>query len=511
MQRLSAVDDNAALPLMLLDRLKKILRDYGKVDSNNYQHMRANAQVNPRPIYHKVKRFFVRAMRRFLSWIEEEHMAVIDVRSLVGREVQGWALWEVLGKGADGIVYMGERAGEQAAVKIFFPEQLERYGFEQQQQRLELQLQLKGAKHHPNLVQIFEGGVDSELGTLYLVMEYVPGSSLDKILDKLPTEAIPPLIKQLADAAQFLEEKELVHRDIKPANIVISNDFKKLTLLDLGVVLRPPDVMDDRISGDEFVASVRYSPREFVWRDELGTDQNAWRAVTFYQIGATLHDMIMRYPIFKGRDTPPAKLYEAVKLHPPEISSNECATWLVKLAETCLIKSWRERIKHLDWASFAGPIPAGENTQLRDIRLKQIKAEELRFKAKEEAILMPKASQQQELWRLQNGLYLELRQFLMSNPVFPAFSGGHNVTNSGYELIFIFDANPELLFHHIVKVSISLRIANEGEAATEIIFIGAKDSQQIFAASWSEIFSVERAAALCEQAFAQTVTRALDN
>lgn len=454
----------------------------------------------------------MKAARRILSWIEEHDVTVMDVRSLVGREVQGWALWEVLGKGADGIVYMGERAGAQVAVKVFFPEQLERYGFEQQQQRLELQLQLKGKKHHPNLVEIFDGGVDVELRTLYLVMEYVPGNSLDKILEKLPSDAIGPLVKQLASAAQFLEEKDLIHRDIKPANIVISDDFKTLTLLDLGVVLRPPDAMDDRISGDEFVASVRYSPREFVWRDELGTDRDAWRAVTFYQIGATLHDMIMRYPIFRGRDTPPAKLYEAVKLHPPEIFSKDCEQWLVTLAQACLIKSWRERLKNVNWASFEGPAPAGDRSQLRDLRLRQIRADEMRLQAKEaESSMPPRASRAQELWRLQNGLFLELRQFLMSDPVFPTFSGSHSASDGGYELRFAFEENPDLLFLKVITVSIVLRVASDTEAATDIIFTGKLESVEVFAASWREMFSVERAAELCEQAFAQTVEKALEN
>ncbi|MDD0812540.1 protein kinase [Curvibacter sp. RS43] len=462
--------------------------------------------------YRWMRRIIAQIARRLLSWIEEQDVPVIDVRSLVGREVQGWALWEVLGKGADGIVYVGERAGEQVAVKVFFPEQLERYGFEQQQQRLELQLQLKGKKHHPNLVEIFDGGFDAELQTLYLVMEYVPGHSLDKILEKLPANAIAPLIKQLASATKFLEDQELVHRDIKPANIVISEDFKTLTLLDLGVVLRPPDAMDDRISGDEFVASVRYSPREFVWRDELGTDPDAWRAVTFYQIGATLHDMIMRYPLFRGRDTPPAKLYEAVKLHPPEISSTECEQWLITLAQACLIKSWRERLNNLSWASFEAPPPEADRSQLREIRLKQVRADELRLQAKEsESSLPPKASRTQEIWRLQNGLFLELRQFLMSNPVFPTFSGGHLASNGGYEIQFVFEKTPDLLFTEALTVNIKICIAGETEAATDIAFTGTSNSVEIFAASWREMFSVERAAELCEQAFAQTVAKALEN
>lgn len=434
-----------------------------------------------------------------------------NVRNLVGHEVQGWALWEILGTGADGIVYMGERAGTQVAVKIFFPEQLQKYGFEQQQQRLELQLQLKGKKHHPNLVYIHDGGFDNDLQTLYLIMEYVPGRSLDKVLDKLPTAAIAPLIHQLAEAARFLEEKDLFHRDIKPANIVISDDYKLLTLLDLGVVIRPPEKIEDRLSGFDFVASVRYSPREFVFRDELGNDANAWRAVTFYQIGATLHDMIMRYPIFEGRDTPPARLFEAVKLHPPEISSDDCPQWLIKLAEACLIKSWRERLKHVEWDSFSGPKSTEDRSYIQEIRRRQVRADELRLKAKEEENnVMPRASRAQDLWRLQRGLFFELRQLIMSEPVFPKFSGSHTAANSGYKLQFAFNKDEDLLFLNPVTIEIAVDVAPETEAATSIIFRARIGTVEILSASWIEMFSIERAAELCGRALGEAMTKAIE-
>jgi eukaryotic-like serine/threonine-protein kinase len=84
------------------------------------------------------------------------------------------------------------------------------------------------------LVQIFEGGKAAELDNIpFLVMEFIPGKSLDKAIKSVPRSAIPSLLKQPADAARYLESVGLVHRDIKPANIVISDDFSQLTLLDL--------------------------------------------------------------------------------------------------------------------------------------------------------------------------------------------------------------------------------------------------------------------------------------
>jgi serine/threonine protein kinase len=168
---------------------------------------------------------------------------VANVEHLVGAEVQGWQLTRIIGRGADGIVYAGQKEDIEAAVKLFYPESLATNGLAGARERLELQLALIGKKHHPSLVEVYAGGEDTTLGTLFLVMELVPGTSLDKIIGHIPPAAIVPLVVQLASAARYLETIELVHRDIKPANIVISDDFKKLTLLDLGIVsqLLPDD------------------------------------------------------------------------------------------------------------------------------------------------------------------------------------------------------------------------------------------------------------------------------
>jgi len=107
---------------------------------------------------------------------------VSAVEDLVGKEVQGWHLTGCIGSGADGIVYAGRKEGTEAAVKIFFPESLAKNGLASARERLELQLALIGKKHHPNLVEVFEGGEFQALGTLYLAMELVPGTSLDKLI-----------------------------------------------------------------------------------------------------------------------------------------------------------------------------------------------------------------------------------------------------------------------------------------------------------------------------------------
>jgi eukaryotic-like serine/threonine-protein kinase len=75
----------------------------------------------------------------------------------------------------------------------------------------------------------------------------------------------------------------------------------------------------------------------------------------FIKLVATLHDLIMRMPLFDGWDQPCAKLYDAVRFHSPEINTSDCEEWLIQLARCCLVKNWRERIQLVSWESFDGP------------------------------------------------------------------------------------------------------------------------------------------------------------
>lgn len=426
---------------------------------------------------------------------------MVDVRALTGTCFLGWNLVEELGRGADGVVYLVTDGSSNRALKIFFPESLHNNGLEEQLERLELQLMLAGKKQHPNLVEVFDGGFCEEYKTIYLFMEYVEGLTLDKLIGKLPASSIAPLITQLADAASFLEEKSLVHRDIKPANIIVNNDFTILSLLDLGIVHEAVEggQCDERLSGEEFVASLRYSPPEFVWRQELGADNDAWRAITFYQIGATLYDMIEGRCIFDGHDKPRACLYDSVRWRTPLYNNNEVDAWLIQLAQSCLVKAWRERISLIDWASFKGPSATADFSQIRrSIRLRQIHADEYKVFEKEVRPVEPDFSFKKALWELQGRVFMEIRQFLISEAIFPRFSGTHKeISESNYSLQFLFEQDESLKFNESLDFKVDLRLLDENQLRLEISVLGSSGNNEIFKGLWVEAFSVEKVVETC--------------
>jgi serine/threonine protein kinase len=289
---------------------------------------------------------------------------------LQGRLVGGWTIGAYLGNGFSAVVLSAEKEGQTAALKVIDPEMVERAGPQKQLARILREKELAG-HGHPNLVDILDGGQCGETNHLYVAMELLEPRTLGQVRKKLPASRIGPLIGQLARATRFLEERGVAHRDIKPDNTVVSLDFSRVKLLDLGVIHPPADPNDPSAgTGDRFVGTARYSPPEFLYREEVDTVEG-WRAITFYQLGATLYDLLMRRPIFDDFREPPARLYRAVKDHVPVIDAEDADPWLVDLARRCLHKDWRIRKELVNWDDFEGPRSTPESAQQIRERLKK--------------------------------------------------------------------------------------------------------------------------------------------
>jgi serine/threonine protein kinase len=249
---------------------------------------------------------------------------------LVGREVGDWRIEGRIDQGKSAVVFRAAGDGGLAAVKVFDPEMVERYGKTTQLARIERELQLRG-RHHPNLIKILGGGECAKTGYLFVAMDLVDAPNLGSVLKSVPPARIWPIISQVASAARFLESLGLAHRDIKAGNIAVSRDYQQAVLLDLGV-LRPFGVTGlTDTEKQSFVGTLQYSPPEFLVREEEDSP-DGWRAVTFYQLGAVLHDLIMGEPIFANQCEPYGLLARAVERVIPKIENTLVPADLVVLA-----------------------------------------------------------------------------------------------------------------------------------------------------------------------------------
>lgn len=281
-------------------------------------------------------------------------------KELNGKRVGGWTILDYINNGKAAVILRAVKGEDTAALKIFDPELIERFGKKTQLIRVQREKKLIG-KSHPNLIEIKDGGECENTGYIYVAMAYLPWKKLSQLTPDFPREYITTTIQQLADAAKYLEDNGLAHRDIKPDNIIISDDFSSAMLLDLGV-LRPfglSEITDDN-EQKVFVGTLRFSPPELLYRKEEDSVEG-WRAVTFYQLGAVLHDMIMRRQLFHDVTDPYAALVDAVRDNIPEIAAEDVNNNLILLARSSLVKNPKERLSITNWEQFLKPIKESES------------------------------------------------------------------------------------------------------------------------------------------------------
>ncbi len=271
----------------------------------------------------------------------------------LGKNLNGWIISDYVNAGKSALVFKGTRDGVVAAIKVFDPDIIERFGRKDEEDRINRELKLVGA-HHPNLVKILDGGYSKENDLFFVAMEFIEAPNLAMLLKEVPETKVGHIISQIASAAEFLEQNGIVHRDIKPDNIAILPDFSRATLLDLGVI-RPFERNSEPLTDREkqvFIGTLQYGSPEFLMRAEEQS-VNGYRAVTFYQLGAVLHDLLMRRRIFEGSTDPYPKLVQAVLHTKPEIDPTGRSPYLVSLAKNCLVKDWKVRLELVCWKDFS--------------------------------------------------------------------------------------------------------------------------------------------------------------
>jgi tRNA A-37 threonylcarbamoyl transferase component Bud32 len=154
----------------------------------------------------------------------------------VGRVVGSWEVEAHVGSGGMAEVYRVRHTllGSVHALKVLRPELA---AHEDVRRRFLTEGRLQAQLRHPHLIAVTD--VVAEAGVAALVMEYLPGGSLEERLEAggpLPLGRALPLLRSVLAALELLHGRGIVHRDLKPANLLFRDDgWDGVVLVDLGV------------------------------------------------------------------------------------------------------------------------------------------------------------------------------------------------------------------------------------------------------------------------------------
>jgi len=154
------------------------------------------------------------------------------------RTIEHYEILRRLGAGGSGVVYLATDTLLQRPVvlKILRPGLL---SAEQIKSTVLREARLASAIEHPNVCAIYEVGESSGEG--YIVMQYVPGQSLDQLIGHGPAslQLVLSVGIQIADGLQAAHALGIFHRDLKPQNVMLT-DGGLVKILDFGLARRLP-------------------------------------------------------------------------------------------------------------------------------------------------------------------------------------------------------------------------------------------------------------------------------
>jgi serine/threonine-protein kinase len=220
-----------------------------------------------------------------------------------------------LGRGAMGVVYKARdpQIDRMVALKTVSlpgqePEQEAEY-----RQRFLHEAQAAGRLHHPGIVGVFDVGEDPENHNPYIVLEYVGGESLNRILSREKKIASPKALQlavEIAEALDYAHAQGVIHRDIKPANIMVTADGHA-KIADFGIAKL--NLAHFTIPGRVLGTPAYMAPEQLSGE---GTDGRS----DLFSLGVILYAMVTGHSPFQG-DSATTVCFKVVNRDPVPASS----------------------------------------------------------------------------------------------------------------------------------------------------------------------------------------------
>ena len=215
---------------------------------------------------------------------------------MLGKTALGkYRLLRRLGSGSNGEVYLAQplSGGRQVVVKRIFPHVAQHARF---RTLFEAEVASMANFHHPYAVQFLEAAFDDPLGPC-LVMEYVPGLTLEAILRRhrvMELDRVGRLLGHFCHALDAAHQAGIIHRDLKPANLMVANAGtvrESLKVMDFGFAgfTAKPHLQLAALTGKGSVYAL--GTPEYISPDMLRGDRVDGRS-DLYSVGVILYEML---------------------------------------------------------------------------------------------------------------------------------------------------------------------------------------------------------------------------
>jgi eukaryotic-like serine/threonine-protein kinase len=252
--------------------------------------------------------------------------------------LNGYEVRETIGRGAMGVVFKGfdPMLNRFAAIKMLTPA---RVVLSEARERFLREARACAAIQHENVVSTY--AVNDIHGLPYIVMEYVPGMSLEELLEKkgpLPIADVVRIGRQIASGLQAAHLRKVIHRDIKPANILIVPETGVVKITDFGLAMV---THESRLSHDGmWVGTPLYmSPEQF---HNTAVDQRS----DLFSLGSLMFTLCAGVPPFNG-ETIPILMNQICNGAPPGLRTQRITVppWLERLIARLHAKSPASRFQ----------------------------------------------------------------------------------------------------------------------------------------------------------------------
>jgi len=249
---------------------------------------------------------------------------------LQGQKVGKYEIIRSLGSGGFGSVYLARDTwlDIKVAIKVPHKQSAELY-------KLLKEPRLQAALNHPNIVRMI--AAEKENRIFFMVMEYVKGKTLEKVLEKEGTldwtQAVD-FLRQISQGVEHAHNNKIIHRDLRPSNIIVSEEgTAKITDFGTSAWLNTVPYASTRIGSPPYMA-----PEQFLGKASYQSD--------IYSLGCIFYELITgRPPIF---DPDPFKILEKAqqgKITPPRLRNSKIPREIDEIIMTCLASKVEDRYR----------------------------------------------------------------------------------------------------------------------------------------------------------------------